>query len=468
MNSLKENKTFSLVELPKGRKAISCRWVFDIKENGKYKARLVANGSTQLKGIDYENTFSPVLSFASMRTVFAIAAQYGMEVYRMDVTSAFLNGALKQEVYMKQPVGCSCADPQDKNKVLRLHKSIYALKQAHFVWYETFHKALTALGFERNWAEPCLYFKRVKGKLLLLALYVDVMIIAGSIDQIEVVKKQLMARFKMKDLKAAEKFLGINVKASRDHIKLSMTDYIENMVNTFGMSDCIPLRTPAVANQDLSVKPDEGNFCDETLYRRIVGKLLFAARVLRYDISFSVLKLARFYSQPREKHLKAAKRVLRYLAGTKDLGLYYRKNQTRKLAGYSDADIAKEKHGSQSTSANIFLYAGAPIVWRIKLQKTVATSTLDTELVALFDATREAKWLAKLFDDLQIEHGPILIRCGNQRVIDTLANGYFQDRAKHMRVKLDFTKEAVDYKEIDVRYIESTDNIAEMLTKALY
>ncbi|OVF02976.1 hypothetical protein A9F13_47g00066, partial [Clavispora lusitaniae] len=277
-----ENGTFTLVPLPPKVKPIGCRWVFNIKDKGLYKARLVAKGYTQKEGIDYEETFSPVIKQTSLRLLLAIAGKHKMHVHQMDVKTAFLNGILKEELYMKQPPGYKASPKTTKDNtteyVLKLNKSIYGLKQAPLVWNQTINKTLTSLGFTRSVEEPCIYYNIENNEQIFIALYVDDMLLIGTnLDKIAQLKKHLGQAFQMKDLGTANKFLGMNMNISPNGIKVNMEEYINNLLREYGMTDCNPVKTPA-NKTNLDDLPDSTDpTCDEHEYRSIVGKLLYAA-----------------------------------------------------------------------------------------------------------------------------------------------------------------------------------------------
>ncbi|EEQ39270.1 hypothetical protein CLUG_03398 [Clavispora lusitaniae ATCC 42720] len=326
MQAHHENGTFTLVPLPPNVKPIGCRWVFNIKDKGLYKARLVAKGYTQKEGIDYEETFSPVIKHTSLRLLLAIAGRLKMHVHQMDVKTAFLNGDLKEDLYMRQPPGYKAVSKNSEDKtteyVLKLNKSIYGLKQAPLVWNQTINKTLVSLGFKKTIHEPCIYYKFDNKDQTLVALYVDDMLIAGTnLAKINQLKIHLGQVYQMKDLGVATKFIGMNLEISSTGIQVCMKDYIRNLLAEYNMTDCNPVKTPA-NKTNLDDLPDSTDLpCDENEYRSIVGKLLYAANTVRYDINYIVSKLSRYFASPKVKHMDAAKRVLRYLKGTPTFGL---------------------------------------------------------------------------------------------------------------------------------------------------
>ena len=219
MKSMEDNGVWDLIELPKGSKPIGCKWIFKTKRdsNGnveRYKARLVAKGFTQREGIDYKETFSPVSSKDSFRTIMALVAHFDLELHQMDVKTAFLNGNIDETIYMVQPENFVSGDL--KSMVCKLKKSIYGIKQASCEWYHKFHQVITSNGFEVNLVEDCVYHKFSGSKFIFLILYVDDILLASSdIGLLHETKKFLSKNFEMKDLGNASFVLGIQILRDR-------------------------------------------------------------------------------------------------------------------------------------------------------------------------------------------------------------------------------------------------------------
>ncbi|GEQ68360.1 hypothetical protein JCM33374_g2028 [Metschnikowia sp. JCM 33374] len=438
MTAHAKNGTFKLVELPEGRTAIGCRWVFAIKDNGLHKARLVA-----------------------------LAANKGLLVRQMDVSVAFLNGTLEEEIYMRQPQGYVVHGQE--NYVLKLKKSLYGLKQAPQVWHNTVQKAIMGFGFSKSHAEPCLYYKSTKKGLVMIALYVDDMLILGPNEK-EIAKVQtlLSNRFEMKDLGEPRKFLGMNIRITKDAIEISLEDYIKKMIDEF--DDELINRAAAVpaSTQDkLYLRDDNDVLCDETKYRSLVGKFIYAANTGRPDIAYATSNLSKYLIGPTEKHYKAALKVLRYLKGSIYHSLRYSADD-KDVIGYSDSDYASEKD-RKSRSGIVFIYAKSPVMWRSKMQSTIATSTLMAELAALFEASREAIWIKKLFKELDIKTKDDVTQlwCDNKGTISSVVDIGFHEGIKHDEVRAKFVQEKIDQKKLKVDYISTTENVSDMCTKAL-
>ncbi|MCP4491938.1 MAG: DDE-type integrase/transposase/recombinase [Gammaproteobacteria bacterium] len=476
-NSLLENKTWDLVELPKGRKVVGCKWVFKVKHNAdgsveRYKARLVAKGFTQKYGIDYDETFSPVVRFESVRALIALAAQQGMKLHQMDVTTAFLNGELTEEIFMEQPDGFLVRGKE--KHVCSLKKSLYGLKQSPRCWNHALHDQLLVLGFAQSDADACIYVKQVNGELVILAVYVDDIILAAKGEEtLSELKKQLSGKFKMKDLGELHYFLGVKVQQNLNgSIWLGQEKYMENMLQKYNMDSCNPVSTPMeVNNNKLQESSSEDESADQNLYQSAVGSLLYLAIATRPDISAAVAHVAKFCSNPTQKHWAAVKRIFRYIKGTIHMGLLYRPSQDEsgnEVFGYSDADWAGDTENRRSTSGFVFKLAGAAISWRSKTQTVIALSSAVAEYIALAAATQEAVWLRRLMKNLQQQQNePTLILEDNTSAISMANNPVFHGRTKHIDIKNHFVREKVKEKVVRLKYCPTKEMVADLMTKAL-
>ena len=343
--SLKINDVWDLVELPKGRDVVGSKWVFKHKfgPDGaveRYKARLVAQGFSQKFGLDYEETFSPVIRFESVRSVLALAAQHGLKLHQMDVSTAFLNGELENEVYMKQPEGY--ITPGQEYLVCKLKRSLYGLKQSPRCWNQALDGQMKRMGFTQSASDPCLYISSEgKGEMFVVAIYVDDVVLAGKSDQrMREVKDALAERYEMKDLGFLHHFLGVKVIHNEDTGKvwIGQPSYTEKLLKKFGMENSKPVSTPLSTDVKLIKKTEASDSCDQKMYQAAVGSLLYLSTKTRPDISFAVESVARFCADPSSQHWAAVKRILRYLKGTLNLGLLYRNGGSSCCIGFSDAD----------------------------------------------------------------------------------------------------------------------------------
>ena len=333
LESLEKNKTWVLVHAPKNRKIVDCRWVLGIKQgvNGKlerYKARLCAKGFTQEHGIDYDETFSPVAHFNSIRVFLAVAVWLKMYVQQMDVKTAFLNGELDEEIYMRQPPGFEAKG--NESLVCKLQKSLYGLKQSPRQWNITMNRFLNVIGFKNCTADSCIYMKRVENKMIMIALYVDDLIIGSDCPHLmKETKGKLNNRFDMKDLGKLRFCLGIEVLWNKNgSCGLRQTSYVLETLEKFNMSDCKPVSTPMVSGLKLSkqmcANTDEEKFeMAKVPYRSAVGSLIYMVTGTRPDIAVAVGEVSKYLENPGPQHWMAVKRILRYLKGTFDYGLLY-------------------------------------------------------------------------------------------------------------------------------------------------
>ena len=337
LKSMKDNDVWDLVELPEGTKPIGCKWIFKTKRDSKgnverYKARLVAKGFTQREGIDYKETFSPVSSKDSFRTLMALVTHFDLELHQMDVKTAFLNGNIDETIYMVQPENFVSGD--SKSMVCKLKKSIYGLKQASRQWYHKFHQVITSHGFEANVVDDCVYHKFSGSRYIFLILYVDDILLACSdIGLLHETKNFLTKNFEMKDLGDASFVLGIQILRDRSQgiLGLSQKSYIEKVLKRFGMNGCSSGDTPVAKGDKISLsqcpKNDlEAKEMQKIPYASAVGSLMYAQVCTRPDIAFIVGVLGRYLSNPGMDHWKAVKRVMRYLQRTKDYMLMYRRS----------------------------------------------------------------------------------------------------------------------------------------------
>ena len=474
IESLHRNKVWNLIAPPKDRKIINCKWVFKRKrgENGtveRYKARLVACGYTQRQGLDYEETFSPVVRFESVRCVLALAAHFKMKLHQMDVKTAFLNGELTEEVYMSQPEGFK--EKGKENYVCQLKRSIYGLKQSPRCWNATLDMQLKSMGFAQTKGDPCLYVS-IDGDPVIIAVYVDDILIAAVTDEkISEVKAAIAERFDVKDMGELSYFLGIKVvqDPTASTIWIGQPNYIESLISDFDMTNAKCCNTPINVGEKLSKATEESIRADPEKYQSAVGRLLYLSTTTRPDIAFAVSSVAKYTSDPTVQHWKAVKHIIRYLIGTVGYGLMFRKKETAETEGYSDADWAGDIDDRKSTSGYLFKLSGASISWRSRKQSCVALSTAEAEYISLATAGQEAIWLSRLITELKRgTEKPVTLYEDNQAAICLSKNPQFHGRSKHIAIKYHFIRDEVQKGSLTVPYCKTEEMAADMMTKGLY
>ena len=448
MSSLHLNGTWELVELPANRLAIKCKWVFKKKmfANGsleRFKARLVAKGCSQQEGIDYEETFAPVMRFATFRMLLARAAVEDLEIHQVDVKTAFLHGDLDEDIYMCQPDGFK--EKGKEHLVCRLRKALYGLKQAPRSWYQKLEDFLFSIGFKKADSEPCLFTRGSGDQQVLLAVYVDdQIIISKCLQQVDQVKKAMSLVFDIKDFGNASYVLGIRIFRDRQcrMLQLSQSQYLTDVLTRFQMQECKGISTPMDTNQKLHKGTRLGaeqEVIDRLPYQKLVGSLMYAMIGTRPDLAYAVGSLAQYMQEPRKCHWQAAQRVLRYIQATKDLSLTFQVGtgaQGDQLTGYVDADWAGDEDSRLSTSGFFFTVAGGAIMWCSKKQQTVALSSVESEYIAASICAAEGTWLTRLAAEIGFKvSAPLSIYCDSTGAANLAKNPVQHQRTKHVDIK---------------------------------
>ncbi|RVW52456.1 Retrovirus-related Pol polyprotein from transposon RE1 [Vitis vinifera] len=440
VRALEKNGTWEITDLPRGKKPVGCKWIFTVKYKAdgnvdRYKARLVAKGFTQSYGIDYQETFAPVAKLNTVRVLLSLAANLDWSLHQLDVKNAFLNGDLEEEVYMDIPVGLETTS--NFNKVCRLRKSLYGLKQSPRAWFERFTKVVKGYGFVQCQSNHTLFVKHFpEGKLAIIIVYVDDIILTGDHEEkIDLLKKLLTKEFEIKDLGNLKYFLGMEIARSKKGIAVSQRKYVLDLLNETGMLGCKPAETP----MDTTVKLEESDGSapvDKGRYQRLVGKLIYLSHT-RPDIGFFVSVVSQFMNNPTEKHMTAVIRILRYLKMTPGKGL-------------------------------LFIVWGNLVTWRSKKQSVVARSSAEAEFRAMAQGICEGIWLNRLLEELRVplKH-PMVLYCDNQAAISIAKNPVHHDRTKHVEIDRHFIKEKIEEGVFKVSYTPTNCQTADILTKAL-
>lgn len=483
-----KNGTFRVVmrsDLPPNGSIISSKWVWKRKTLGngshRFKARLVIRGFMQQAGIDYDSTYAPTTSMTSLRVLLAVAVYHGWAIWNIDFVTAFLNGLVEEDIYMEYAEGLEEIDPSlppSKNAVLKLIKALYGLKQSPRIWWKVINYFLITLGF--HCCIDCdvnLYTMHSNGRFVAILLFVDDLLLVGDLDLIKDVIKALNHEFELHDLGEPDLFLGIQLRRHKDGLFLHQEWYIQKLLERFDMTSASPVKTPLPKNTVLAEDPDEFLLDPETatLYRAIVGALMFLMICTRPDIAFALSRLSKFSAKPGKSHLAAAKYTLRYIKGTRTYGILYTRPslvlQKFPLDGFSDSAFADDIGNRRSTSAFIFVLNGAAVAWKSKQQTLVTRSTHDAEYVGLANASYEISWLRRLVASLlpNIE-GPTSLYGDNQSAISTAystIDSVSSPRSKHIDIRFHIIREAIHRGDIRLTYVRTDSMVADALTKAL-
>jgi hypothetical protein len=469
INSIEENNAWKLTDLPAGHRPIGLKWVFKLKRDArgvivKHKARLVAKGYVQQAGVDFDEVYAPVARLDSVRLLLALATQENWMVHHMDVKSAFLNGDLKEEVYVVQPPGFVIQGQE--HKVYKLSKALYGLRQAPRAWNTKLDATLKGLGFSQSPLEHGLYARGVGDTRLLIGVYVDdLIIIGGCSKEINSFKKQMQAEFSMSDLGPLSFYLGLEVHQKDGRITLSQGAYAARIVERAGLTGCNPCATPMEPRLKLS-KNSSAPAVDGTEYRSLVGSLRYLVNT-RPDLAFAVGIVSRFMEKPTEEHLAAVKRIIRYVSGTIHLGCQFSRGDDCRLVGFCDSDLAGDIDNSKSTTGVAFFFGRSLVSWQSQKQRVVALSTCEAEYMAAAAAC-QGIWLARLLGDLRNKATEsVELKVDNQSALALMKNPVFHDRSKHIRMRFHFIRQAVEEGDVHPDYVSSEDQLADFLTKAL-
>jgi len=472
IQSLKDNGVFVVVPddtVPADRRCITAVWVFGVKQKpdgtiSRYKARLCGRGFLQVRGKDFNETFAPVAKMTTVRLLFALAAALNLEIDHMDIKTAFLHGILDAEIFMHAPPGFDLPP----GMLLKLIKAIYGLRQASRVWNLRLHEVLTEFGFERCPVDPCLYYHPVHRVYLLI--YVDDLFLLrpSSFDRQILVDFLTSSGLTVGSVETLKYFIGLEVTRERSSnlIKVHQRRYVLDILARFGMSECNSARTPMVEKNCAWSTSDELDDEAATFYRNIVGALLFLSLASRPDIEYAVIRMTQHMKKPNAQAMQAAKRCLRYLKGTTDVGLVY-SGSTMELVGQCDASWGNDLDTRRSMSGFFFSINGGAISWRARLQRTVALSTVEAEYMTYSEVTKEALWLRQLFKFLGIDIvGPTSIFNDNNGALRLSRDSVHHSRTKHIDIRYHFVRCHID-KAVVFKHMPSIDLTADILTKAL-
>ncbi|WZY94095.1 hypothetical protein YC2023_066424 [Brassica napus] len=468
-----KNDTWYESELPKGKKAVTSRWIFTIKYKAdgtieRKKSRLVARGFTQTYGEDYIETFAPVAKLHTIRIVLSLAVNLGWGLWQMDVKNAFLQGELEDEVYMHPPPGLEHL--VKKGNVLRLKKAIYGLKQSPRAWYNKLSTTLNGRGFKKSELDHTLFTLTTSSGMIALLVYVDDIIITGSDKEgIIATKEFLKSMFEIKDLGEMKYFLGIEICRSKEGLFMSQRKYTLDLLKGAGAYGGKTARMPM---EDGYKVPREGEiedskpYQDPKLYRKLVGKLIYLT-ITRPDICFAVNQVSQHMQVPKEHHWRMVERILMYLNGSPDQGVWMGCNGSTEVVGYCDADWAGDRADRRSTTGYCTFIGGNLVTWKSKKQKVVSCSSAEAEYRAMLKLTNELVWIKGILKHLEIDQAtPMTMHCDNQAAIHIASNSVFHERTKHIEVDCHKVRQMIILGVILPCYTRSEDQLADVFTKA--
>ena len=450
----------------------------------KHKARLCCHGGQQQWGINYWDTYAPVVSWSSIRILLTMAILHNLHTKSIDFVQAYPQAEVRTNIFLHPPPGVELTNCKD-GTVLRLKRNLYGLKDAGRTWHEHLTDGLTSMGFNATASDPCIF---VRGSNILI-LYVDDCIIMSKTEQEanDIYKEMLNRGYKLTDEGSLEEYLGMSIKRESGTFTISQPHLIDRIIAAVpGMSNSRSAKTPAATGTILT-KDNDGEERQETWnYRSVVGMLNYLVSCTQPDLAYSVHQCARFCGQPKRSHEQAVKRVLRYLQFLKrnnSQGIVFRPDKSKSIDTFVDASFAgewntewsDEPSSVMSRTGYVICYANCPVIWSSKLQTEIALSTTESEYIALSQSLRDVLPLIGLLRELQqsipFEPTTPKIHCtiheDNQGCIDLVETPKMRPRTKHIALKYHHFRKHVTDGTISITYLESTKQIADIFTKPL-
>jgi len=469
-DALQANGTWTLVPCPAHANIITGKWLFKnkLQPDGsleRRKARWVVRGFSQRPGVDFHQTFSPVVKPATIRTVLHLAATRRWPVHQLDVKNAFLHGDLTERVYCYQPAGF--VDKDRPTHVCQLVKSLYGLKQAPRAWFLRLGGHLLRMGFAASRSDSSLFIYQRGVHAAYLLVYVDdIILTASSPALLRQIVDQLRQEFAIKDLGELRFFLGIQVRRDQAGFHLNQAQYTEDILERAGMANCKPASTPVDVTPKLSAKAGEPA-ADGAFYRSITGALQYLT-LTRPDIAYGVNQACLHMHSPRDVHWNLVKRILRYLRGTIDTGIIISAAPSTTLKVYSDADWAGCPDTRRSTSGYCVFLGDSLVSWSSKRQTTVSRSSAEAEYRAVANAAAECCWLRNLLRELHVGiDKATVIYCDNVSAVYLSENPVHHRRTKHVELDIHFVREKVALGQFKVLHIPTRYQFADIMTKGL-
>lgn len=475
--SIEGNNTWERADVPKERKALSTKVIFKKKFNAdgtvsRYKARLVVRGFEQKYGVDFLETYAPVPDYDDIIAIIALFVSRGARIDMVDFVSAFLNGDVQEEVYITLP-----KEMDGTGKTYKLLKSLYGLKQSPRNWFKKLGETLRSKGFKPLGTTCCTYVRYTGEEQVVIIAYVDdIVIMSMNNEKVDEVKKELGILFPITDLGKLHQLLAVKFERSQDGRKFKLTQraYTKRVLRRFGMENCTPVRTPMMENYHamvgcVSPTDEDRKQVAKVPYREVLGSLLYLARRTRPDISLAVGILCRSSHDPTMGQWMSVLRILRYLKGTLEYGVFIGgtpvKERKVHIEAYTDADWAGDRTDRRSTSGYILLMNGGALSWASMKQKCTALSSTEAEYVGLSECCRAIARVRNLFVELGFTIPPVLLHEDNQSCTAWIKAS--TKYAKHIDIRYHYARHLHDDGTIDVHYCKTSDMLADLMTKPL-
>ncbi|GJT56427.1 retrovirus-related pol polyprotein from transposon TNT 1-94 [Tanacetum coccineum] len=439
-------------------------WIESMQEELLQSKGLMYGGYCQEEGIDFEESFAPVARIEAIRIFLAYATHKLFTVFQMDVKTAFLHGTLKEDMYVCQPEGFIDADHQ--RHVYKLNKVLYGLKQAPRAWYDELSTSLLQNHFFKGTIDPTLFIRHFDDEILMVQVYVDGIIFGSTHPRYTQLFFDLMkSLFEMSMIGEMTFFLGLPVNQSPHGIFINQSNYVLDILKKYGMESCDPVGTPMEIKDKLDLDQN-GSPVHATKYHSMIGALMYLTSS-RPDIVHATCFCARYQAKPTEKHLKEVKRIFRYLRGSVNMGLWYTKDSSFELTGFSDADYSGCKDTFKITFGGAQFLGEKLVSWSSKKQDCMALSTAKAEYMSLSVCCAEVIWMRTQLTDYGVHFNKIPIYCDSKSAIGISCNPIQHSRTKHIVVHYHFLKEHVEKGMIELYFVKTDNQLADLFNKAL-
>lgn len=451
---------------------LKTRWVFKVKNDGRYRARLVVKGYNQIPGVDYTESHSPVANDVTIRLLLILAFTYFWICETIDVETAFLYGVLKEDVYIEIPEGFNEYSGMiaTADEIAKLLQALYGLVQACRVWSNTFIAFLISIGFKRSMADPCLLWRSDVNGFVVLLVYVDDCMVCGSKEGVKSCIKDIKKRFNISEMGKMNEFVGAKYFRTNNGYSVSQLEMVNGFETIFDIAGEKP-STPAVPGLILLKSTvDSIRLSDEqqTMYRSGVGKLLYLTKLSRPDMSCAVRELATHMDGADMEHWKALHRALAYAANTKYSGLHLepKKEFEHRIYAFSDSNYASNKDTRRSVTGYAIYYNGALVSWKSKSQDTVTMSSTEAEYIAAATCAMEMVFVKQIIESIQFEVKlPMVLYVDNTSAIALARNFSTSGRTKHIEVRHHFIRELNEKGDLKMEFVSTDDNTSDIMTK---
>ena len=468
-------------DIPQGRTLVSSRWVFVIKKDSTYRARLVARGYTQIPGVDYTENYAPVMQDATLRLLLMLWAKNGLDSMVFDVETAFLYGELEEEIFMKVPEGYrECGYEIGDDEILELLMAIYGLIQAARQWWKKFMTLLEGIGFVRSLADPCLVKRTDKktGHTIYLGVHVDDASCIGNGKAIEKALDELKTKLTIKELGTFNKYLGCEIIRKWNKVWITQEPLIKKLESKFKtkVMDLPISEVPATPGTSLQrTKNDEEALGPEEHkeFRSGVGILLYLVKNSRPDIANATRELTKVMDKPNTLHLQALYKAMKYVMDTKDKSICFDTNWDKvdknwELGSYSDSTYASDPDRKISVTGYLILLEGMLLAWKSRGQKSVTLSSTEAEYVAASETCQEMMAILQIIDfmDIKIKY-PMTVKVDNVGAIYLANNQTVNGRTRHVNIRYHFVRQLIEDGTVKVEFVRSKENKADAWTKNL-